>query len=292
MPKHKHGLNVLDRQEPIELVLDLLSFAAGENTKGTDEELKNNEARTIENWEPLSAGGMVRAKGLTEVANGSGAGYTDAWDLLLQHVEGASTELYGVIEGDIVKKNGALIQQADAAAFTSGVLCHGVSAGDKIWITNSTDNLKFRTIAGGVTVPDDQPALARDRIHEHKSRLVAEGGGVRVYGSKAGAGNWTDADAWSKPNDAYSIDLPFPTRGSVMDFPSSNYTVFTEFAAYELFNAPNIAFREIPRSHGCGAPLSIAKGDEGVFFVSTSPTLGVYLLASFTASLVKRFIQL
>lgn len=268
----------LDRKKPLELVLELLSFAGGENTRGEDAALKSNEARTIENWDPISLGGMIRSKGFNEVADG-GATYTDQPDLLFHHREGlTSTRIFMVIEGDVAYKNGAVITQTDNAAFTSGVLCSGLSAGDKAWITNSTDNLKYTTIAGNITVPADQPSSARDRIYEHKSRLVAEGGGKAVFGSRALQGNWTAADAWSLAGDAWSFTFPDNTKGAVMGFPSGHeIAVFTKNSCSVIYNFPNVARRELPTSHGCSAPDSIARGDEGVYFLSEFPTKGIFL---------------
>ena len=269
---------VLNRAKPIELVLELLSFSGGENTVGEDQALKNNEARIIENWDALSIGGMIRSKGFNEVADG-GAGYTNAPDLLAHHhEEGGGTQVYLIVEGDLVKKDGTGFTLLDDGAFTSGILSHAVSAGDKFWITNTTDGLKYTTIGGAIAIPASIPTSNRARIYHSKYRLLAEGGGRRVYGSRAGSGNWTVADAWSLANDAFNIDLPDETFGMAIDFPSgSEDLVFTYFAAYSLFNYPDVAFRKILNSRGCCAPLSIAKGDEGVYFFSNHPSRGIFL---------------
>jgi len=273
----KSNLSVLNRRQPIELVLELDSFAGGENTIGSDAEVKKNEARICKNWDSDSLGGMIRSKGFNEIADGGGT-YTDLLDLLIQHEEGTNQEVYGVIEGDLVIKNGTSIDQEDVAPFTSGKLCHAVSAGDALWIANDTDSLQIKTIGNAIAAATDQPANVGPRIYTHKFRLVSEGSGKTVYGSRAATGNWNAADGWSLANDAYNIDLPDDTFGAVMDFPSGNeYTVFTKSKAYGISNAPNVAYRPIPNSHGCSAPYSIAKGNEGVFFVSDIPTLGVYL---------------
>lgn len=266
----------LDLQDSPELILEIMSFAGGENTIGQDQELKSNEARIIENWDSDSLGGMIRAKGFSEVADG-GVSYSAAPDLLLHHFEGLAVRNYAVIAGDLVRINGASLTQTDAAAFTSGTLCHGVSAGNKAWFTNSLDNLKYTTIAGAITVPSSIPPNPCARIYYHKSRLVAEGSGTTVYGSRGGIGNWTQSDAWTKSGDAWSIDLPDLTQGMGMNFPSGDeQTVFTKFGTYVLSNFPNVAFRPISSSHGCAAPLSIALGSEGLYFLSSYPILGLY----------------
>lgn len=275
MPLYKTNLEALNRAKPLEMVLELASFAGGENTKGEDRALKNNEARRIKNWDALSIGGMIRSKGFTEVASG-GATYTDALDLLIQHYEeGSGLEIYGVINGDLVIKNSASLDSEDASAFTTGILCHAVSApGGKLWITNSTDNLKYKSIGSNITVPPDLPTVARDRIYYHKFRLIAEGGGKTIYCSRVGSAYWTAADAWSLANDACNIDLPDNTKGGVEDFPYGNeFLVFTYFGAYSLYNFPDIAYRQLLGSKGCAAPYSIAKGDEGIYFLSNYPTL-------------------
>jgi hypothetical protein len=201
-----------------------------------------------------------------------------AADGVLHHFEGTSTRNYVINNGDLFRINGSSLTHTDSGKFTAGVLTHGLSAGNKAWFTNSTDNLKYTTIAGSVTVPTTVPPNARDRIYLHKSRLVAEGGGVTVYGSKAGSGTWAGAGGWTTSGDAWSIDLPDLTQGCVPGFPSGpEITVFTKFKAYSLYNMPNIAFREILGSHGCSAPYSIAQGTEGVFLFSLYPTLGVWL---------------
>ena len=189
MPLFKTSRQIVDKQKPIELVLELLSFSAGENTIGADQELKPNEARVIKNWDAVSLGGMIRSKGFNEVADGVTDGYTGVLDLLIQHEEAGSTKLYGIVEGDLVYKDSADMKQDDNAAFTSGVLSHAVSAGDKLWITNATDGLKYKTLAGAITVPDDVPTNARERMYTHKFRLIAEGGSKRIYGCRAGSGN-------------------------------------------------------------------------------------------------------
>lgn len=278
MPLYKTSTSILDRKEPVELVLEIPSFAGGENTIGEDQELKSNEARIIENWDAVSVGGMERTKGFTKKNDGTGTYTTGLIDLLVHHFEGTSTRNYVVTEGDLAYLNGSNITQTDASAFTSGTLCHAVSAGSKLWITNSTDNLKYTTIAGSIAAPTTTPSSARDRIYYHKSRLVAEGGGVTVYGSKAGSGNWAGAGGWSASGDAWNIDLPDLTKGCAPGFPSPNeITVFTEFGAYILSNFPNVAFRPVLGSYGCSAPYSIALGPQGLFFVAKYPTLGVIL---------------
>jgi hypothetical protein len=200
------------------------------------------------------------------------------FDLLIHHKESTTTQLFGIIKGDLVYKDSTAIKLADASGFTSGQLSYAVSAGDKLWITNSLDNLKYKTIAGVLTTPTSQPGAARERIHYHQFRLIAEGGGKTVYGSRAASGNWTAADAWSLANDAWNIDMPDYTYGGVSGFPSGAYfTIFTYFKAYLLSNFPDVKYDAIPSSHGCCAPLSIAKGDEGIYFLSNFPTLGVFL---------------
>lgn len=358
---------LLDQSDSIELVLEIPSFAGGENTIGQDQELKSNEARVIENWDSDSIGGMIRSKGFTQIATGlnyiktavfTGVGlndataggtytgtvdatytiiidasvptpdtfkwkknsgsfttgvsmtagahtlsdgvtitfaatdghtvndqwvitaisYTAAPDGFLHHFEGSSTRNYLIIEGDIAYINGSAITKTDIAAFTSGILTHSVSAASKAWFTNSTDNLKYTTIGGSVTIPSGVPSSARERIYYHKSRLVAEGGGVTVYGSRAGTGNWTAANAWSSSGDAWSIDMPDLTQGCAPGFPNGGQiTVFTKFGAYALTNMPNIAQNYILGSHGCSQPLSIQIGAEGVYLFSLYPTLGIFL---------------
>lgn len=365
-PLNKTYREVLDRPDSLELVLNIASFAGGENTIGQDQELKSNEARIIENWDSDSLGGMIRSKGFTQIASGlnyiktavfTGSGlddgtaggtytgtvvatytviidgtgtpdtfkwqkdsgsftetvaitgaaqtlsdgvtitfgattghtltdqwvitavsYTTAPDGMLHHYEGSSTRNYVIVGGDIAYINGSAITKTDIGAFTSGVLTRGLSAGSKAWFTNATDNLKYTTISGSVTTPTTQPSSARERLYLHNFRLVAEGGGVTVYGSKAGSGNWAGAGGWSTSGDAWNIDMPDLTQGCAPGFPSGQeITVFTKFSAYSLYNIPNVARREIIGSHGCSAPDSIARGAEGIYLFSLYPTLGVFL---------------
>lgn len=367
MPIGKTYRQVLDQPDAVELVLNIPSFAGGENTIGQNQELKSNEARLIENWDSDSFGGMVRSKGFTQIASGlnyiktavfTGSGlndatsggtysgtvnatytiildssaaspdtfkwkkdsgsyttgvvmtgaaqtlsdgvtitfaatdghtlndqwvitaisYTTAPDGALHHFEGTSIRNYIIVEGDVAYINSNSITKTDIAAFTSGILTHGLSAGSKAWFTNATDNLKYTTIGGSITVPTTVPPNARNRIYLHKSRLVAEGGGVTVYGSKAGSGNWAGAGGWTTAGDAWSIDLPDLTQGCVPGFPNGGQiTVFTKFGAYALTNMPNIAQNYIIGSHGCSQPYSIQIGAEGIYFFSLFPTLGVFL---------------
>lgn len=273
----------LDKYSLQELALEILSFAGGENTISEDQAMKTEEARQIENWDAISLGGMERSKGFNEVADGS-SGYTNAPDLLIQHKDSGGTQVYAIIEGDLVYKDGTGLTQDDNGAFTSGVLSHGVSVKGSgfVWITNSTDGLKKKAVGVAIGTPASVPPDNCDRIYNHKNRLIAEGSAnypYRIYGSRTGIGNWTAADAWSLSNDSWSIDVPGDTRGMVMDFPSGNeQLVFTEEKAFALSNFPNTAFRPIGTpSRGCGAPYSIALGNEGVYFVSRRPTLGVFL---------------
>lgn len=271
----------LNRLHDLELSLELLSFAGGENTISEDHVCKADEARVVQNWDSTSLGGMERSKGFNEVGDG-GVTYTDAADLLIQHEDVGGTVIYGIHEGDLTKLVGSTITQDDAAAFTSGVLSHAVSAGEKLWITNGTDNLKVKTVGVAAAAVTDVPAQAYDRIYNQKNRLILEGGASnkkRVQISRVGTGYWNEADTWTLANDAGSIDLPDDTQGLVTDFPSGDYNlVFTEKNAYAIGNFPNISFRAIGTpARGCSAPYSIAKGDEGVYFVSKYPTQGVFL---------------
>ena len=277
MPFYKTHKSILDKKKPLELTLELLSFSGGENTIGTDQELTANEARIIENWDVISIGGMERSKGFNLEADG-GVSWSEDIDLVIQHYESGSKRTYAVVEGDLVYENGAVLTQADNGAFTSGLLCHAVSAGDVLYITNSTDNIKKKTIGVGIAALTNPPAVARERLYYHKFRLIAEGGGRRVYGSRAGVGNFDAADGFSKANDAWNIDLPEDTRGCAIGFPSGNeVTVFTKFGAYSVYGFPDVAYRPLIGSHNCVAPYSIAIGDEGVFFLSDHSTLGVFL---------------
>lgn len=285
MVKGLTNRQTLDRAPTTDLVLNILSFSGGENTIGQDQELAANESRDNKNWDVTSIGGMIRAKGINEVADGGGT-YTEDLDLLHHHFEGSDTEVYGVIEGDLVIKSGSSLAQEDAAAFTSGTLCHAVTPeGDTMWVTNSTDNLQYKNRGVAIAVPTGVPT-AKDRVYFHKSRMIVEGGGSAptvVQGSRAGSGNWkASADTWSLANDAWSATMPADTTGCVPNFPSGpEVTVFTDFGATALFNFPNVALRPIQNSHGCSAPYSIAKGNEGVFFLSKFPDLGVYLWDGF-----------
>ena len=275
MPLNHTSLQLLDKPEPVEVVLEIPSFAGGENTIGEDQDLKANEARVIQNWDSYSLGGMIRAQGFSTVAS---VAVANGIDLMLHHYEGSSTRNYALVAGNLYYINATALTQTDAGAFTSGILSHGLTAGSKAWITNSTDNLKYTTISGSITVPTDKPTNARDRIYFHKSRLIAEGGGVTVYGSRAGSGTWTGAGAWSTSGDAWSIDLPDLTQGCVPGFPSPDYiTVFTQTGTYGLYGFPNVGYQPIEVNRGCSAPESIAYGKEGVFFVSRFPTLGIFL---------------
>ena len=281
MAKGLSNRKVLDVAPPREVVLELLSFSGGENTIGEDQELKSNEARRIENWEAISLGGMKRVAGINEISDG-GTAYAAtanaAPELLIQHYEGTSTRIFLVLEGDLSYINGTSITEVDDAAFTAGKLCHGVSAGSKCWITNSTDNLQYATIGAGIATPTDQPSSARDRIYEHKSRLIAEGGGTTVYGSVAGKGNWAGANGWTTVGDAWNTDIPDVTQGCVPGWPSDgDITVFTHHGSYRLFNMPNIAWLPIIGSPGCSGPYTIARGTEGVFFYSRNPVKGIIL---------------
>lgn len=272
---------ILDKAEHVELALELLSFAGGENQVSEDHAMKSEEARQIENWDAISIGGMERSKGFNEVGDG-GASYAAAPDMMCQHKDSGGTVLYTIINGDLVKLVGAVLTQDDAAAFTAGIYSVAVSAGGILWITNQSDGLKKKTVGVAIATPASVPPDNCSRISNHKTRLIAEGSlnfPRRVYGTRAGVGNWTAADAWSLANDAWSIDLPEDTKGHLPNFPSGNeILVFTDRGGYALLNFPNTAFR--PLSPGifpnCGAPDSIALGDEGVYFLSTWPTLGVY----------------
>jgi len=271
----------LNRLHDLELSLELLSFAGGENTISEDHVCKADEARVVRNWDAISLGGMKRSKGFVQVASG-GETYSGALDLLAQHKDAGGDEVYGVIEGDLVKVDGTALTQTDDDAFTTDKLCHSVSAGNAIWITNSTDGLKRKTVGNPIAVPASIPPTHCARIYNHKNRLIAEGSATypnRIYGSRTGTGNWTAADAWTLSNDAYSIDLPEATQGCAPDFPSGNEVlVFTERNTYSIYNFPNTAFRPLGASaRGCSAPHSIAKGDEGVYFVSKYPTQGVFV---------------
>lgn len=283
--------NILDGYNGIELALEIFSFAGGENTISEDQATKTEEARVVENWEATSLGGMQRAKGFNEVADGGGS-YTNQLDLLIQHKDTGGTQVYGIVEGDLIYKNGSGFTNDDNGAFTSGALSTAVSDRNGfLWITNATDNLKKKAVGVAIATPSSVPPTGCERIYRHKNRLIVEGSNTypyRVYGSRAGTGNWTSANAWSLSNDAWSIDLPETTQGCVPNFPSGNETlVFTTKSAYALSNFPNTAYRPIGTpSVGCTAPYSIALGDEGVYFFSVYPTLGIYLFNGVSFSLI------
>ncbi len=272
------NLNVTNQSPPKEVVLELLSFAGGENTIGTDQELENNEAELIENWDAISLGGIKRTKGVTKISDG-GASYSEDMDLVIQHKDAGGTILYGIVEGDLVKDVTGTMTQDDDDAFTSGELCGAVSAGDKLWITNTTDNLQQKEVGVAIASPTDEPDTASARIYEHNFRLVAEGNTAdTIYGSVAGTGNWSGANGWTTANNAWSIKMPEATAGLAPGFPSgTDITSFTKHDTYILYNIPNVVRRRLQNGIGCELPFSIARGNEGIFFVSNFPTLGVFL---------------
>lgn len=268
---------ILDTGGENELILDILSYSGGENSESEDHIMQSNEARVVKNWDAISLGGMQRAKGFNRVASEAGVTDSDLGHFHFNDTTGASRVL-GIFKGGLYYDNGGNITLITGGVFTANQLHHATDGNDDAWITSLTDNLRRYTIAGGLVTPSSQPSSARERIYRHKNRLVAEGGGKTVYGSRAGTGNWTAADAWSLANDAWSIDLPNPTKGCAPNFPSGDEILtFTEFEAYALYGFPNVAFRPIPSSRGCSAPYSIAHGDEGIYFVSRRPSLGVFL---------------
>lgn len=280
MPLNKTSTQLLNQVEPLELILALDSFSGGENTIGEDQDLKANEARLIENWDSVSLGGMIRSNGFIKQVDASSTYPTNAIDMLGHHYEGSSVRNYAIVNGNLARINGSALTTTDASAFTAGVLSHSQTAGNAFWITNTTDNLKYTTISGSITVPTDKPSSARARIYYHKSRLIAEGGGVTIYGSRAGSGTatWAAAGGWSTSGDAWSIDMPDLTQGCIPGFPSPDQvTVFTQEATFYLYNFPNIAYQPVNINRGCSAPYSIAYGKEGAFFLSQFPTLGVFL---------------
>lgn len=195
-------------------------------------------------------------------------------DLTAEHLD----EVFVVAGGDLGLLSSGYILVEDAAAFTSGVLCNAISAGGDLWITNLIDNIKYKTISSAIAVPSGVPT-ASARVSEMNNRLIVEGNTSKtVEGSRVGIGNWKGADAWSKNNDAWSMVLPARTRGHVAAFPSgTEYAVFTDQDVYVIYNQPGVFRRKITNGIGCHAPYSIAKGNEGVFFLSNSPTLGIFL---------------
>lgn len=268
---------LLDTGAENELILDILSYSGGENTESEDHIMQSNEARIVKNWDAISLGGMQRAKGFNRVASEAGATDSDLGHFHYNDTTGASRTL-GIFKGGLYYDNGGNITLITGGVFTANELHHAVDGDSDAWITSLTDNLRRYTIAGGLVTPADQPTTGRERIYRHKNRLISEGGSKTIEGSRAGTGNWTAADAWSLANDAWSLTLPNVTKGCVPNFPSGDEVmVFTEFEAFSTYGFPNVAFRPIPSSRGCSAPYSIALGDEGVYFVSRRPSLGVFL---------------
>ena len=274
---------LLDTGLENELILDILSYSGGENTVSEDHIAESNEARIVKNWDALSLGGMTRTKGFNRVASGAtAAGALGATASSLGHFHykdsDGTSHLLAAFGTKLYRKSSANLILVTGGVFTSGELHHATDGSDDAWITSLTDNLRRYTITGGLVTPASQPTAARERIYRHKNRLIAEGGGAVVYGSRAGVGNWTAANAWSLANDAWNITLPNVTKGAVPNFPSGDeILVFTEFGAYALHSFPNVGFRPLSIIRGCSAPYSIALGDEGVYFLSRFPTLGVYL---------------
>ena len=204
--------------------------------------------------------------------------FTDSVDFVIQHSASGSIETYAVVEGSLLVKDEYDFTVEDKDVFTDGILCHGVSINNQLWITNATDNLKNKVMNGSITTPSSVPTNAGARIYYFKSRLISEGSGRTVYGSRVQPGYWSASDAWSLVNDSWSITMPNDTNGMAVGFPSGDdVMLFTEKQAFALFNMPNIAQKPITGSHGCSAPYSIAVGEEGVYFVSRFPSLGVFL---------------
>lgn len=268
---------ILDTGAENEIILEILSYSSGINTISEDHVMQANEARVVENWEVISVGGMQRAAGFNLIASSAGATASDLGHFHYEDTTGSSAIL-GIVKGALVKESSPSIATITGGVFTSGTLSHAANGDDESWITNSDDNLRRYTIAGGLVTPSDQPTNARDRIYRHKNRLIAEGGGNTIYGSRAGTGNWTAANAWSLANDAWSLDLPNETKGVAVGFPNGSViSVFDKFRTYILSNFPNTAYQRVSNSRGCVAPLSIAIGEEGLYFLSDFPTLGVFL---------------
>ena len=54
MGKAQTNTTALDKYDGVEVALELLSFAGGENTISEDQAVKINEARVVTNWESPS----------------------------------------------------------------------------------------------------------------------------------------------------------------------------------------------------------------------------------------------
>lgn len=269
--------DILDTGRENEIILEILSYSGGINEISEDHVMRSNEARVVENWDAISVGGMQRSKGINLIASSAGSTASDLGHFHYEDSTGSS-EILGIVGGALVKSSAPSIATITGGVFTSGVLSHAAEGEDDSWITNSTDNLRRYTIAGGLVTPSSQPASARDRIYRHKNRLIAEGGGVRVFGSRVGTGNWTAADTWSLANDAWNIDLPNNTRGCAIGFPSGDtVSVFDQFRTYVLSNFPAVRYDPVPNSRGCVGPYTISLGEEGVYFISEFPTLGIFV---------------
>lgn len=136
MPLYKTGLNILNTHKPIEVELELNSFAGGENTIGEDQSLKNNEARLIQNWDNISLGGMVRSKGCN--LSGKITYPYDSYDVLLIHFNGTDAATsYTAESGQTVTFAGTAQLDTDQKEFgASSLLLDGNS--DYVTVPDAT----------------------------------------------------------------------------------------------------------------------------------------------------------
>src|SRR5882672_7762065 len=129
MPLGKTSTNILNKTEPLELILELVSFSGGEDTVEEDQGVKSNEGRVIQNWDSIFLGGMIRSPGFTSVADQTASYTNKAIDCMLHHYEGTTVRNYAIVNGDLTRINGTALTVTDSASFTAGVLTHGLTAG-------------------------------------------------------------------------------------------------------------------------------------------------------------------
>lgn len=154
--------------------------------------------------------------------------------------------------------------------FSSGVRMSGAVMDDAFYFSNATDGMKKTTGPGTVTAVSGAPAAVDVVAHATSSRLFAHTGQKRI--NYTGIGN---ADNWTTAGDAGFFDVPF-TEGEnikvIFSIPEGVLAIFSNSSFHTLTGTGPADFfrREIDPSIGCKAPLSIAAGRGGIYFLANN----------------------
>ncbi len=272
MPKLIESINTLDNQGGSKKLTD---YGGGLNTADSNEVLRDNEAIVRQNWSNVEKGALKRVNGFTK-KNSTAIDSAAIRGLFRVYQANGTRKLLAIVNTKLYfsDNDGTNFSAATGGTGLSATKFNtGVNFNDLFFFSNDTNNLQHytpgtNTMAAATSQPNDPCEIILKKVDKRMLALVNTINSSTLYFTKI-APNGTDANDWSKVNDAGSIAID----GSKSEALTGGMTfgavdiIFKDKFAFKVWGYPNPISIKLAGSPGCAAPRSVAQGDGLGFFL-------------------------